>query len=111
MIVTWKPSGGKSGKVSEELLDENIEVTFKEALELFGKAKQTQDSRFYQSAYGNLKDLIENDRLLTLSTDRHKHVLFETYYHLAEILNFRGEDVKAMRFYLKAIQINDTFRD
>ena len=110
MIQTWKIEN-KTSHVSEELLDEKIEVTFTQAKSLFTSGKQNLDIESLNRAFDNFNELAINKRLLALSTDRHKVILFDTYYCLAEVHYIKDNYSEAMQLYLKAVRIRDDHRD
>ena len=110
MILTWK-HGTKKDTISEELLDEKIEVSFSQAQQYFETGNKTSDWDRLEKSYMEFQGLVSNSRLLSLSTDRHKVVLFESYYHIAEILYLKKLPTESLKNYLKAVQIRDTHMD
>lgn len=110
MIVTWKHSENKN-VISEELLDEKIENTFSQAKLYFDEGKKVHEWEKYELAERNFNNLVTNPRLLALSTDRHRVVLFETHYHLAEILLIKDLQIEAMKHYLEAVKIREDHKD
>ena len=117
MIVTWKQPKctnelfiGKNN-VSEELLDEKIETHFKLALHSYSDNYQKEDEVQLENSYSNFYRLVVNPRLQALATDRHKVVLFESYFHLAKIMGKKRLLVQALKFYLAAVKIRENHKE
>lgn len=89
-----------------------LETTFKKGIDIFLEATRNGvNFEEIEKALIELKSLISNPRLLALKTDRHRIVLFETYYYVAEILNYKQNDLQALKFYLSAVKINSNHTD
>lgn len=110
MIVTWNKKDQEhlptqEATISEELLDEHIETRFSQAKELYKDGFENANPGQLEAAMTVFYELWQNERLQMCRTDRHKGILFECSFHLAEILQQKDEKLKALKFYFKAVQI------
>ena len=111
MLTTWGKQKA-TNNVSEELLDENIENIFRSGKADYIKATQNElVHNLLDDSYSKLRSLVKNDRLLALPTNRHKNVLFDTYYYLGEIMRQKDKTKDALTYYLKAVKIKDDDMD
>ncbi|CAI2365186.1 unnamed protein product [Moneuplotes crassus] len=112
MIVTWGKEAANQSEsaiqgqnVSEELLDEHIETRFRKAKQYFEEAFENADEEKLQSSLTVFNELFANERLQACRTERHKTILFESSFHLAEIHQEKRSISQALKYYFKSVQI------